>query len=419
MDLQAALTNGEAGVRLQLPAGAVEPLGSSGLRIVDEAAGLLVHVRLLGWRLDLTPRHEPLLRSDLERDARAHFDRSFAEIAKDPTLDLPMRPAAPRTADPTWSALVEAEPVTLPGGAALRAVHREAYQPTLEVVHGRLLVPVATGLLELVHTAVSRRTGMKEAVLMDERMRTLLRPGMDPRELMPGQKVIDDPALDARFPDAPLARVRTAQRTILDPAAQRLVVTAATARPELDAAERDEVVVPEARCVLSPPPRCLRIPAGAPPGSYPPGSQVHFTRVALGSAAQPRMFSVQRVTDADAARSADALSAFVQRRAGAWADEGVTEISARTAPRAAWKGEAPAVTCLIDFVTGGGPCRAAQAWVVDPTDGSIVRLEASGGAHTPFDDLLGDVEDALRTLRTLEWPPPPTPDARPWWQFWG
>lgn len=419
MDLRAALTSGEAGARLELPAGPVEALGAAGLRIVDEAAGLVVQVRLLGWRLDLSSEHEALLRSDLERDARWRFERAFVELAQDPTLELPMRPDAPRTADPAWSALVEAEPVPLAGGRALRAVHREAYQPTLEIAHGRLLVPIATGLLELVHTAVSRQTGGKEAVLMDERMRTLLRPGMDPREVMPGQRVIDDPALDARFPEAPLARIRAAQQALLDPAARRLVVTRATATPELDAIERHDVVVPEARCVLTPPPRCLRVPAGVPPGSQPPGSQVHFTRVGLGSAAPPRLFSVQRVTDADAARDAGALAAFARRRADAWAQEGVTGISARTTPRAPWKASAAAVTCLIDFVTRGGPCRAAQAWVVDPSDGSILRLEASGGAHTPFDDFLGDADDALRSLRTLEWPPPPTPGPRPWWRLWG
>jgi hypothetical protein len=168
------------------------------------------------------------------------------------------------------------------------------------------------------------------------------------------------------------------------------------------------VELAEARCALTPPPRFLRLAKDALLVPMAAGI-VNFTRVALGTAVDPRLFSVFRLPDRPRIENVWQLETFAQERARQWESEMVREINARTKPLPPFHGR-PAVSCLIDFQVMGRPSRAAQCWAFDQ-DGSILRLESTGDC-VEFDDLLGEAEGALRSLRTLG------SSARPWWRFW-
>lgn len=89
-----------------------------------------------GLFLDLSPHHFDTLRRDVENHTRFLFDLAFT------TTDLPDRSPGnePRTSDPTWSPLIEVEPLALDGSPALHVIHRVHYEPGLETE-----VPIAEG----------------------------------------------------------------------------------------------------------------------------------------------------------------------------------------------------------------------------------------------------------------------------------
>jgi hypothetical protein len=154
--------------------------------------------------LDLRTSHLAQLERDAHRTARAMFDSMFAQLAaaagprdKDPLFDRP-----PRTADATWTPIIEIEPLQLGAATALSVLHRVAYQPGHETVMGHTLLPAPGGLFEARWFFSSRSTGTRES--------TLLIASGNPGFLQ--QQAYDDPVHDERFPAHPLSRARAAKR---------------------------------------------------------------------------------------------------------------------------------------------------------------------------------------------------------------
>lgn len=335
---------------------------------------------------------DPVLRADLEAAARAAF---VAHHGERPAEDRP----PPRTDDPTWSPVIEAAPVALAGGPAVRLIRRVAYAPGDELVAGHLIVPVADGHLDVMIMARAAMTGMREAVVM-------LKDSPAPDDPPPTQARYDDPALDAAFPDHPLTIVRARLDALTGGGG--LEVTRPAPRPPR------EVILKEAGCAIAPPPRFVRVAAG-------------LTRMAptLCMLVRPavdgwlRTFEVwrvdQRLTGGDVHGRLAALAAAT---VAAWEAEGVRSIRATSRPVDDLEGR-PQIEQAVDFVTAGGPSRSCFRWFVD-RDGVVFRVGAGGDGDIAGEALRADLAATLPSWRRLDpvdpGPPPPPTGARRWWK---
>ena len=210
MGLIARLKLGKIGVWFRAPPGLEAQRDDDDFAmLVDREGGVAWHLCLTEFQLDLAAQHAPVLARDIERHTRDLFLRFFHAAGP--------RSEQPRTADPAWSPVVDVEQVVLGQAAALRVVHRLAYEPGRETLMGHLLVPLRHGLFEVRITAPTlRATGTRESALLDALLRAS--PGEDPRAVMRrlSQRAIDDPRHDADFPEHPLSRVRAALRRAID-----------------------------------------------------------------------------------------------------------------------------------------------------------------------------------------------------------
>ncbi|HSK03444.1 MAG TPA: hypothetical protein VK932_19465 [Kofleriaceae bacterium] len=193
--------------------------------------------------LDLAPDHAASHDRDIHRHARQVFDAMF-ELQRGQAGRAEM---GPRTADPKWTPVVEIERFELDGAPALSVLHRMQYQPGAESILGHTLIPVEGGLFEARWLAAATMTGIRESVLGIK----LLSKRSDVEEIdpsiMPSQEEIDDPALDAEFPNHPLSLARAAKRWH-ERAQVRVDRRAA-------APLRDPVILRPIECSLSAPPR--------------------------------------------------------------------------------------------------------------------------------------------------------------------
>ncbi|MCO5165973.1 MAG: hypothetical protein M9894_06350 [Planctomycetes bacterium] len=200
------LATGRHGVRFRPPPGwELAEEGERSALLVDRARGVGWNLGVYDVALCLRPEDDALLAADVERHARALFERCFQSAQ-----ESPLALVAPRTQDPAWSPVVELERVEVGAAPALRVVHRLWYQPGRETVMGHLLVPLASGLADLRVIATDHSTGMRESTLFARAL--MARGGASPDQLMAelGQAHYDDPAHDALFPDHALSRARAA-----------------------------------------------------------------------------------------------------------------------------------------------------------------------------------------------------------------
>lgn len=205
MSLANQLESGELGVRLELPSRfetvAEEPRN---LHVVDAESGVAWwFLHFPGLLMDLGDSNRDFLREALKWPARVMFDDLHSQMSDGDE---------PRTADASWSPLIEAEFLSLRGAAALRTVHRMVYVPGNEMIMGHILVPLRTGLFEA--RALTRNhgpTGLRASALM------MLQMDDDDEPSMPSQSFFDDEKHDAKFPEHPLSRLRGALRWVTGP----------------------------------------------------------------------------------------------------------------------------------------------------------------------------------------------------------
>ena len=372
-------------------------------------------IAFVPYRLDLREASFDGLRADIEAEARAAFEATWEQLGAE--LNGAERPPI-RTSDPAWSPVVLMERITLDEAPALRVIHRMSYQPTHEMILGRLLLPLASGVLSISASSLTRTTGYRETMRLQAALTS--RPGESPakigREL--GQTGYDDPTYDLLFPDHPLTLVRAALAWLVDTEGGDLAITDPLPLPP-----EGEIELAAAGCAVTPPSRYLALPRGALPIA--PTLAV-LTRVGL-AVTTPRLLDVWRIEDTVilGADREGQLVRLARKNAADWGGEGATGIDAKVSKLPSKDGRTHARS-TIRFTTENGPTQAVALWMAD-TDGTVFRVAASGGPWIPKEALLADAEQALQSLRRLDPPavepkeePPPAAEAKPkrkWWPF--
>ena len=411
------IASGELGVRVHFGEGTdnLEEASNAAL-LRDPERRVAWEVAFVPYRLDLREASLDMLRDDVEREARAAFDATWTQLGAE--VDAATRPPA-RTSDPAWSPVILIEQATIDAAPALRVVHRMSYQPTHEMVIGRLLVPVAKGVLSISASSLTRTTGYRETMRLQAALAS--RDGADieavAREL--GQAGYDDATYDLLFPDHPLSLIRVALAWLLDAEGGGLAITDPLLLPP-----EVEIELPAAGCAVTPPPRYVALPQGTLPIA---STLAVLTRVGL-AVMTPRLLDVWRIDDTVilGADREGQLVRLARANAAGWAGEGATDVEAKVSRLPSKDGQTH-VKSEIRFTTDNGPTHAVARWMAD-TDGTVFRVAASGGPWIPRAELLADAEQALGSLRRLD-PPVVEPKVeaspvtvkkkpkRTWWPF--
>ncbi len=402
MGLLSDLESGEVGVRCHLGScGTKLRESDSEACVQDVANAVLWTCERSPWRTDLGPETLQLLRFDVQRHARGLFEAVFEPHAGQ---------AKPKTSDPDWSPLIEAQ-TQMFGGRVLRLVHRTRYEPDNEVVEARVVIPTSSGTVTISAVASADETGERERAAAAKQRATSGSAHPPGRSL---QSVADDVAWDDEFPEHPLSRVRAALSWLTDPKAGGLEVLA----PETQG-WTETVVLEEASSIISAPTRFLRVPLGAIP--RPHGMGV-LSRVVFGGDERPRTVEVWRVDAGRVARDFGArLQQVADERTLSWAAGGVSEIETKTMSANATDMRAELIR-YVRYKDGSGSAHAMQCWFTD-ADGTIFRVEAAGPRYAPANDLWEDMAQVTRSWKRIAEATPsndaaPVSEKKRWWSFW-
>jgi hypothetical protein len=381
------LPSGRRGVRFTVPP-ELESIAT------DERPDVLYAPdRSIAWQffvnqlpIDARPQHRELLLRDAHRCARDVF------INYSSTLEQ-IRPL--RTDDPTWSPLVEITPTQLRGAPILTAIHRMSYQPGNEFVMGHLLVPIRAGLFELRLLARADMTGVRESMLVAPVIRDAAAAGEDPIAAAQRlkQPYFDDPAHDARFPDHPLSRIRSALAWVLE--RSDLEVTEPAEPPD-----DGELVFDDLGYAFVPPPRYLKVDIGNP--------YLQFARFSFTPTDGVHELSVHRHRHPIPARSADAVERLARRLADECAMKGYTDFTVDTT-----LDDPDHARVLLCYTDHSGP-RHTTHHVFRCPDGTVLLPIIDAPRSTPAAELDAEIAAMLATLRPLA----PAAAKRPWWRFW-
>ncbi len=377
MSLFAELAAGRAGVRLRSDPSSIELQQDDPdhARWIDRTQLVTVLVYRHRFRLDLGDGRAPGLRAELEREARGQFEREYARSAKQKPAD-----AKPRTADPSWSPIVEAEVVELRGGRALRCMHRLSYQPGLECIRASISCPVADGIITIAAIHLAEITGMRESVLMMP-----LLEASQGRPEHPGQAFFDAPEHDERFPRHGLTCLRRLMASWLDPSQGGLEIT----RPDRPTPAGERIELRAAESSIVPPVGFQRLWPELFPMSP---SLALFARVGLDANA-PTLFDVWKVpVPPTRAIDAGTLAAIAEQTARGWASEGARNIETETRviERSRFRAELLATT---EFDAAGGRKLSHARWIVDH-DGAVFRISISCDPTLESPTVLRDELDA-------------------------
>jgi hypothetical protein len=387
--LLSRLRDGALGVEVTLGSG-IQPAVDDDRHCEVDLPDLPSRVWILHFTdvwLDVSAASWPTLERDVARQTRALFEQVF----QSPRPDGRPRPERPRTADPTWSPLVELARVPVDGGEALHVLHRMAYEPGHEVVMGHLLVPAASGLVEIRWVARAQMTGYRESAITIKAdfASGLPEPG---QRKIPAQAVFDDPALDEAFPMHPLSVARAARRWCQENVRVRVVAPAPQDR-------RQELRLEGLGCALVPPPRFVK-PAPASPG--PNGVPwVGMNRASFAGSDGVDWLFVEAFAGAKglsrlrARKTAGDVEALARQ---VYASAGVSDI--RTAVAPAGDGAPGGARVIVDGEGHAGPLRMA-ARGTELADRTLALLYLTTTASMPAADLLAEVDAAARTLRPL------------------
>jgi len=368
--LSDALSDGSLGVRARLPAG-VERIADDHerVRFVDRARGVEVWLMFdLNVALDLGEARRAQLPRDIERHARYVFDRAYEGQPRDHA------PPQPRTADTTWSPVIEIDVVPAAGATALWMLHRVFYQPGLEAILGHLAVPLAQGLFEVRLVAVSHQTGLRETLVFAQM-------GRDGSRVMQPQSVYDAPERDAAFPSHPLSRLRVARRELVPELA--LEVTRA---PTADANGGAEIFDGLGWAVDVPPGFCgpRALGEGTTGGVW--------TRASFCITDGVDMFWLE----SDGPARAEGERELTRRARERHVAAGLRDLAVAFVP----SDDARVLGVTIAEGIGHiGPLRNATAWVADA--GELCLITRGGPAVHPRDEMVADLVATASTLRRL------------------
>jgi hypothetical protein len=389
MGLADQLESGELGIRCRV--GETEILEQSPhfALLLHPGRQLALHVVKAPWHLD--GRHTSAWKQAIEQHTQLLFEDSFRP-EQDPGTGLSTEP---RTRNQTWSPLIGFEEIDA-GAPAWWLLFRRSYAPGDELVEGRLLVPVATGLVTVSLLARDTITGYRESALaLSNEL-----PGTNATWPQSTQALFDDPANDARFPEHCLSRVRDGLRWLLAPDGAALVCTAPAAP-----AASDTIALPEADSVVTPPPRFAYLPAGTLPLAP---SLASFSSVILGGDEAPRLLSVWSLEQRLPKSAGTAgLEALVRQTLSAWTLEGARDIELNLASVSGALG--PETHVHVRFQAHGAPRQEQQIWFTD-RDRSVFRIGVDAPSDYAQAELRAEVAAVRQSWRRLS-------PKRRWWQI--
>lgn len=399
------LIKGLPGLRLAIPEGwRRQDEHERRAVLIDSAHRVGWHILHAPWRADLRREHTELLRRDIERHARYGFEQHYTQVPQPAPGQAQAQPRPPvRTSDPTWSPVISVEHVEIGGQPALLTIRRVAYEPTIEAVVGNLLIPLATGLIDITIFQHTQDTGYRESALLNLALQKY--PGETPQKLARrlGQAYFDEPAHDAQFPNHPLSCVRAAVRWLLLLPKEQFEITAPAAPlPPVGA----EVELRAVGCAVSVPPRYVPVPEGVLP--VPMGVSL-LSRVILEGADDPQMLDVRQLSGASLPTEGrmERLQALVKRQTEEWQQQGATEIELKQTPvelpsDGADPGAALRVALAVDvsMMLGGVRTHTVSRWLVDH-DGRVFRIGVATPPYVPLAEAAAEADAVLRSFRRL------------------
>jgi len=389
MGLADELESGELGVRCRVHETQILEQSPHFAVLLQPERHLALHIVKAPWHLD--GRHASAWKLAIEHHTQLLFEASF-QPEQDPETG---QPTEPRTRDQTWSPLIAFEQLDA-GTPAWWLLFRRNYAPGDELVEGRLLVPVATGLVTVSLLARDTITGYRESALaLSNEL-----PGTNATWSRSTQALFDDPAHDARFPEHCLSRVRDGLRWLLAPEGAALVCTA----PAIPTPS-GEIALPEADSVVTPPPRFAVLPAGTLPLAP---SLASFSSVVLGGDEAPRLLSVWSLPQRLPKSAGPAgLEALVRETLSAWTQEGARDIELNVASVNGVLG--PEAHVHVRFQANGAPRQEQQTWFTD-SDRSVFRIGVDAPSDYAKAELRAEVATVRESWRRLS-------PKRRWWQI--
>ena len=388
MRMSDALAAGRFGLTFELPEHLViDQDDDITLVAVDEARQIMWYLFFFAdLHLDVQSAQRAHLEHGLPGHARFIFDNAFH------TQPPEERPDEPRTADVSWSPMIDVAYPCIDDVDALRTVHRMFYQPGREIIMGHVMIPVRDGLFEARTVAIDRTTGYRESTLMMTRLS-----GKDDDLSEVAARVqqadYDDPGHDDDFPEHSLTRTRRALDWLCTEAGLRI---ATPPRSQAD----EHVELAELGIALRPPPRFVQDA----------DSQNSFHRVAFcGTDGIDRLF-VDRADDGFSA-DGDLRSRTLALARRIHEDAEVEHIEVTFDSRPALDGR-PVVLVLVEGQGHQGSLRNGLLWLFDehtrPWHISLISTSATPGAQ-----IAEELDAIARSWRVTR-----APARRPWWKFW-
>ena len=343
--------------------------------------------RFTNWELglDLRRDYDDDLRSDAEREAHLlfeHYHRLYVDIENLPALT---------TLKPDWSPIIDLEHVQVGTVPALQIVRRLALVPGNEIIVGSLHIPTAVETFVLTAIAQTHFTGTREAILVH---RLLKQKGSEEadtiRKNLP-QSRIDDPQLDAQFPDHILTRVRAALTWM------RQVIATDYELLQPPILQRPDIELPDLQIALTLPPRFTPLPQALQQGPRTAG----WSRSVLPDA-PPQLLDVWRAgrVPSKGRRRQDQLRVFAESNMQQWRQEGAKDMEIQFEQQSDHKGMLQGEV-YVTYTIPSGATQSLARYLID-VDSEVFRIVLSAPTCFKRGELRTRMDEIIRSFRRLD-----------------
>ena len=368
--------------------------------------------------VDLSTRHDELLREDLRHDTITVFESYFAmaktespipPVEQGADLDAVTRETVhnllslPRTKrDPNWSPVVSIERATISDVPVLVVIHRLTYSAGDELIIGRIVISLEQGTIYLSALRRADMTGVRESFLVITRQHTVEEGDAGLSEI--SQAMIDDPTLDERFPDHPLSAIRRALHWALTTPLDLRIRTPLSSEPETP------MTLPRSGCSITPPPRFRVCPAMA---AKMDSSLTPFIRATVPQGGSYG-FDVWRVPSLSikGRQATQRLRRIAEEHMREWGRDGDPAVEFEWVECSIRDG-LPGVSTYVSFHVHGQRNHAVANWFVDH-DGTVFRVCMAGSISRSREELTTAVNDSTGTWQRL---PEDVRTRSPWWNL--
>ena len=368
--------------------------------------------------VDLSTRHDELLREDLRHDTITVFESYFAmaqtespipPVEQGADLDAVTRETVhnllslPRTKrDSNWSPVVSTERATISDVPVLVVIHRLTYSAGDELIIGRIVISLEQGTIYLSALRRADMTGVRESFLVITRQHTVEEGDAGLSEI--SQAMIDDPTLDERFPDHPLSAIRRALHWALTTPLDLRIRTPLSSEPETP------MTLPRSGCSITPPPRFRVCPAMA---AKMDSSLTPFIRATVPQGGSYG-FDVWRVPSLSikGRQATQRLRRIAEEHMREWGRDGDPAVEFEWVEYSIRDG-LPGVSTYVSFHVHGQRNHAVANWFVDH-DGTVFRVCMAGSISRSREELTAAVNDSTGTWQRL---PEDVRPCSPWWKL--